>query len=81
MKGIATIDKVKLLERYLNGEVSITAAAKDIGVTKKAVSLWIQLYKIGGPSESIITAVDENITYITPPVSDVFKSFWRRQSL
>lgn len=26
-------------------------------------------------SESIITAVDENITYINPPVSDVFKSF------
>lgn len=26
-------------------------------------------------SESIITAVDENITYINPPVADVFKSF------
>jgi transposase-like protein len=50
MKGIASTDKVKLVERYLNGEVSITVAAKDIGVNKKTVSLWVQLYKIGGPT-------------------------------
>ncbi|MHB8065951.1 MAG: helix-turn-helix domain-containing protein [Ruminiclostridium sp.] len=50
MKGIATTDKVKLVERYLKGELSLTAAAKDIGVDKKAVSLWVQLYKIGGPT-------------------------------
>lgn len=32
-------------------------------------------------SESIITAVDENITYINPPVSDVFKSFLTQTKL
>ncbi len=32
-------------------------------------------------SESIITAVDENITYINPPVADVFKSFLTQTKL
>jgi Flp pilus assembly protein TadB len=32
-------------------------------------------------SESIITAVDENITYINPPVADVFKSFLNQTKL
>lgn len=32
-------------------------------------------------SESILTAVDENITYINPPVSDVFKSFLTQTKL
>ncbi|ERI90671.1 hypothetical protein HMPREF1982_03709 [Clostridiales bacterium oral taxon 876 str. F0540] len=32
-------------------------------------------------SESIITAVDENITYINPPVADVFKSFLMQTKL
>lgn len=32
-------------------------------------------------SESIITAIDENITYINPPVSDVFKSFLNQSKL
>lgn len=32
-------------------------------------------------SESIITAIDENITYINPPVADVFKSFLTQTKL
>lgn len=32
-------------------------------------------------SESIITAVDENITYINPPVADVFKAFLMQTKL
>lgn len=32
-------------------------------------------------SESIITAVDENITYINPPVADVFKGFLMQTKL
>ncbi|MBC2579391.1 type II secretion system F family protein [Clostridium sp. DJ247] len=32
-------------------------------------------------SESIITAVDENITYINPPAADVFKSFLTQTKL
>ena len=32
-------------------------------------------------SESIITAVDENITYLNPPVSDVFKGFLTQTKL
>jgi len=32
-------------------------------------------------SESIITAIDENITYLNPPVSDVFKGFLTQTKL
>lgn len=32
-------------------------------------------------NESIITAIDENITYINPPVADVFKSFLTQTKL
>lgn len=48
MKGIDAVTKVKLVERYLNGEVSIGSAAKEIGIETATFRMWIRLYETEG---------------------------------
>lgn len=50
MKGIDAVKKVKLVEQYLNGEVSIGSAAKEIGIGTSTFRMWIRLYKTEGPT-------------------------------
>lgn len=50
MKGIDAVEKVKLVERYLNGEVSISSVAKDISLSSATFRMWIRLYETEGPT-------------------------------
>lgn len=38
-------EKIKIVEQYLNGEVSQKSAAKICGVNKRSVQDWIRIYK------------------------------------
>lgn len=46
---IDAVNKVKIVEQYLNGELSQKGAAKKCGVNKRSVQDWIRLYKTEGP--------------------------------
>jgi transposase len=45
---IDVLEKVKLVEQYLNGEISQKGAAKVCDVNKWCVQDWIRIYKIEG---------------------------------
>jgi transposase len=47
---VDSVEKVKIVERYLDGEISITQAAKSLSVDHKSISDWIRLYKSEGPT-------------------------------
>lgn len=47
---IDPVEKVKMVERYLNGEVGVTQAAKLATVNHKSFQAWIVLYKAEGPA-------------------------------
>ena len=49
MKSISAVDKVRIVERYLKGEISQGRAAKEVGVRKATIARWIGLYKSEGP--------------------------------
>ncbi|WP_312499078.1 transposase [Enterococcus sp.] len=42
--------RVELVERYLNGEDSITNLARSAGISLAALRNWIMLYENGGPT-------------------------------
>ncbi len=42
--------KVEIVEEILRGSISKTQAAKEIGVSKHAISSWIAIYESDGPS-------------------------------
>ena len=46
---IDALEKVKIVEQYLNGEISQKGAAKVCGVNKRSVQDWIRIYKTEGP--------------------------------
>ncbi len=46
---IDALKKVKIVEQYLNGEISQKGAAKVCGVNKRSVQDWIRIYKTEGP--------------------------------
>ena len=46
---IDPVEKVKIVERYLNGEVGMSQAGKELGVDPKSIECWICIYKIKGP--------------------------------
>lgn len=50
MKGIDAVEKVKFVERYLNGKVSINSAAKEIDIGTATFRMWIRLYETEGPT-------------------------------
>lgn len=47
---IDPVTKVKVVEKILLGELSISAAAKEIGVHGSTTTAWIHLYQSDGPS-------------------------------
>ena len=47
---IKATEKVKIVERYLNGELSQKGAAKSCGVNKRSIQDWIRIYKTDGPT-------------------------------
>ena len=46
---IDPVEKVKIVERYLNGEIGMSQAGKELGVDPKSIEGWICIYKISGP--------------------------------
>ena len=40
--------KISLVRRYLAGEISVTAAAREAGVAHKTVRRWIARYEVEG---------------------------------
>jgi len=48
MKGINAIEKVKLVEEYLSGKISRSAAIKKVGINESTFRLWIRLYRTSG---------------------------------
>ncbi|CVI70122.1 Transposase [Clostridiales bacterium CHKCI001] len=47
---IDAVEKVKIVEQYLNGELSQKGAAKICGVNKRCVQDWIRIYKAKRPT-------------------------------
>ena len=47
---IKATEKVKIVERYLNGELSQKGAVKACGVNKRSIQDWIRIYKTDGPT-------------------------------
>lgn len=45
---IDAIEKIKIVEQYLNGEISQKGAANVCGVNKRSVQDWIRIYKTEG---------------------------------
>lgn len=46
---IDPVEKVKIVERYLNGEIGMRQAAKELGVTHQCIRSWVCIYKSKGP--------------------------------
>lgn len=47
---IEVLEKIKIVEQYLNGEISQKEAAKVCGVNKRSVQDWIRIYRTEGPN-------------------------------
>ena len=45
---IEPIEKVKIVERYLAGEIGIRQAGKELGVDPHSIRNWISIYQYDG---------------------------------
>ncbi|WP_432631008.1 helix-turn-helix domain-containing protein [Brotaphodocola sp.] len=46
---INPIEKVKIVERYLNGEIGIRQAGRELGADHTSIQSWVSIYKSKGP--------------------------------
>ena len=46
---INPIEKVKTVERYLNGEIGMRQAGKELCIAYQCISKWVSIYKNRGP--------------------------------
>ena len=46
---IDPVEKVKIVERYLYGEIGMSQAGEELGVTKQCIQSWVCIYKSKGP--------------------------------
>jgi len=47
---IDPVEKVKMVERYLNGEVGLHQAGKELEIAYQSIQKWIRIYKAEGPT-------------------------------
>ena len=47
---IEPVEKVKIVERYLAGEIGIQRAEKELGVDHHSIRNWISIYQYDGPT-------------------------------
>ena len=47
---IEPVEKVKIVERYLAGEIGIRQAGKELGVDHHSIRNWISIYQHDGPT-------------------------------
>lgn len=45
---IEPVEKVKIVERYLAGEIGIQQAGKELGVDHHSIRNWISIYQYDG---------------------------------
>ena len=45
---IEPVEKVKIVERYLAGEIGIRKAGKELGVDHHSIRNWISIYQYAG---------------------------------
>lgn len=57
---IDAVEKVKIVEQYLNGELSQKGAAKICGVNKRCVQDWIRIYKAKRPTELLTSKTNRS---------------------
>ncbi|WP_107925556.1 helix-turn-helix domain-containing protein [Lysinibacillus parviboronicapiens] len=48
MAKVSVEQRIQAVQRYLNGDESMSEIAKDIGVTDRVVSDWIRRYQKNG---------------------------------
>ena len=47
---IDPIVKVKIVEQYLDGEIGLGQASKNLGVACQSIRKWISIYQCNGPT-------------------------------
>lgn len=47
---IDPIVKVKIVEQYLDGEIGLGQASKNLGVAYQSIRKWISIYQCNGPT-------------------------------
>ena len=47
---INPIVKVKIVEQYLDGEIGLGQASKNLGVACQSIRKWISIYQCNGPT-------------------------------
>ena len=45
---IEPVEKVKIVERYLSGEIGIRKVGKELGVDHHSIRNWISIYQYAG---------------------------------
>ncbi len=48
---IEPVEKVKIVERYLAGEIGIRQAGRELGVAHHSIRNWISIYQYDGPTD------------------------------
>ena len=46
---INSAEKVKIVEQYLNGEIGMRQASKELSINHKSIQEWVSIYKSKGP--------------------------------
>ena len=44
------VEKVKIVERYLDGEIGIRQAGRELGIAHQSIQQWVSIYKSEGPT-------------------------------
>ena len=47
---IEPVEKVNIVERYLDGEISIRQAGRELGIAHQSIQRWVSIYKSEGPT-------------------------------
>ena len=52
---INPIEKVKIVERYLRGEIGMRQAGKELGIAYQSIQKWVSIYKGKGLLDCLIS--------------------------
>ncbi len=59
---IEPVEKVKIVERYLAGEIGIQQAGKELGVDHHSIRNWISIYQYDGPT-GLLQSTEKQILF------------------
>ena len=75
---IEPVEKVKIVERYLAGEIGIQRAEKELGVDHHSIRNWISIYQYDGPTGLLNQPKNKSYSNSTVPVGFGVKSYRTR---